>query len=829
MPPNERAQLVAELFKSAIEQTPEDRTTFLREHCASDPRLRAEVESLLQTHNRAQDFLERPAAEAFRCTGAFPPGAAIGHYEIVSLIGQGGMGEVYLAQDRHLGRRVALKLIRRGLDTDPVLRRFQHEQQLLAGLNHPNIAQLYEAGVTADGIPFFAMENVEGVRIDDDCRNRNLGIAQRLELFCKVCAAIDYAHQHLVVHRDIKPSNILVTAAGEPKLLDFGIAKLIDAMSHVAPAQTITLQNVLTPEYASPEHVRGEPITTVSDVYSLGVLLYELLTGAKPYKIETRTPLDIARIVAEQAPTPPSATRELKSETRKLLRGDLDNIVLMAMRKEPARRYPSVAQFAADIRRHLDRLPVRARRDTFAYRSSKFIRRHRVGVAAATVVIVSLVGGFVATIWQAQTAKRAQAKAERVSQFLAEALSYSDPSAAVAGTKNRRDATINQMLDDVAPRIERELADQPDVCASLQRTVGLAYASQMRRKEAEHYLEAALATQTRLYGATSPELTATLIGLATLSNAKGALAESEKGFQRVIAIYRVHPPVGENATTTFVQALVGLGDVQWSQGKYADADSAQSEALAVASKLQNSELVADAKTGLGLTRYSQGKLDEAAQLLRAAANDLRNLPATRWKLPITLTTLGQVLFWKNEFAEAIAVLRESQAIALEIWGEDNELYPRALWVSAYALCLTGRYAEAQQAVDKTQEIYSRILPDNKGYMANVYDARNFLLTRTGRAAEGEWYGRKAIELYPAIVGHGSPSITLARAHLAQSLTAQNKFEEAERVLLEAYKDAREAYGKEYYRTREAARELAKFYEMRGQPREAEKYRALGQL
>src|SRR5437867_934619 len=273
--PSEHAQLVAELFKSAAECAPQDRQSFLEERCRSNPKLRAEVESLLKTHDRAERFMERPAvhlaAEDFAQKGAFAAGQIIGHYEIVSLIGKGGMGEVYLAQDRQLHRGVALKLVRRGMDSDEIVRRFKHEQRLLAALNHPNIAQLYEADVTDDGIPFFAMEYVDGTRIDNYCREKDLVVQQRLELFCKVCAAIHYAHQHLVVHRDIKPSNILVTSEGEPKLLDFGIAKLLESESD-GFEQTITLPGVMTPEYASPEHVRGEPITTASDVYSLGVL-----------------------------------------------------------------------------------------------------------------------------------------------------------------------------------------------------------------------------------------------------------------------------------------------------------------------------------------------------------------------------------------------------------------------------------------------------------------------------------------------------------------------------------------------------------------------------
>ena len=415
--PNEWAERVAELVKSAVEREPESWPAFLDQECGSDAAMRAEIESLLKQQEHATRFIETPAlhlaAESLVRDGAFHAGQTIGDYEILSLIGTGGMGEVYLAHDRHLHRKAALKFVRRGMDSDDILRRFQHEERLLASLNHPNIAQLYGSGVTTDGIPFFAMEYVEGERLDQYCNERGLAMVERLNLFRKVCAAVTYAHQHLVIHRDIKPANIRVTAEGEPKLLDFGIAKLLDAEGGQSSGQTLTLQGVMTPEYASPEQVRGENITTASDVYSLGVVLYELLTGQRPYRITSSRPDEIARAITEQEPTRPStAITKFKDNQKsafinqKSLRGDLDNIVLMAMRKEPARRYSSVGQFSEDIRRHLEGLPVIARKDTVGYRTAKFVRRNKIGVAAAAVVFVTLVGGIIATAWQAKRATR---------------------------------------------------------------------------------------------------------------------------------------------------------------------------------------------------------------------------------------------------------------------------------------------------------------------------------------------------------------------------------------------------------------------------------------
>jgi tetratricopeptide (TPR) repeat protein len=419
--PDRRAERVAELVKSAVECGPGQWAAFLDRECGSAPALRAEIESLLLEDEAVSQFLEKPAfhlaAESLAREGAFRPSQIIGEYEIVSLIGSGGMGEVYLAHDRDLHRKVALKLVRRAMASEEMIHHFKREEHLLASLNHPNIAQLYGGGVTPDGIPFFAMEYVEGEGLDRYCDGRALATKDRLQLFRKVCSAVTYAHQHLVIHRDLKPANIRVTPEGEPKLLDFGIAKLLDAENAPEGGQTITLQGVMTPEYASPEQVAGESITTASDVYSLGVVLYKLLTGQSPYRTKTNRPDEIARAIVAQEPTRPSTvvSGDRKSEIRDLksLRGDLDNIILMALRKEPQRRYSSVAQFSEDIRRHLDGRPVVARKDTFKYRAAKFIGRNKIGVTAAALLTVTVIAGIVTTVVEAQRAEQQRARAEK--------------------------------------------------------------------------------------------------------------------------------------------------------------------------------------------------------------------------------------------------------------------------------------------------------------------------------------------------------------------------------------------------------------------------------
>ncbi len=418
---SEHRERVNALFDAAVELAAPERERFLEQECGEDGELRAEIESLLASDAQASEFIEdAPLAlprELFPDSGDLA-GQQLGAYRIIREIGRGGLGTVYLAEraDESYRKEVALKLVRRGLDTDDILQRFRHERQILAQLEHPNIARLIDGGTADDGRPYFVMEYVQGATLTKYCEGNEIATNQRLEIFRKVCQAVSYAHQNLVIHRDLKPSNILVTVEGAPKLLDFGIAKVL-APDEEAYTQTIPSLRVMTPEYASPEQIKGGRITTSSDVYSLGVILYELLTGQKPYRLTSRAPEEISRAITEEEPERPSTallrnSRFTISDSR-LLKGDLDNIVLMALRKEPERRYASVAALAEDIRRHKEGLTVTARPHTFSYRAGKFINRHRTGAAAAALILLAIVGGLIATFWQAGVARAAQARAEK--------------------------------------------------------------------------------------------------------------------------------------------------------------------------------------------------------------------------------------------------------------------------------------------------------------------------------------------------------------------------------------------------------------------------------
>jgi tetratricopeptide (TPR) repeat protein len=411
-------ETIENLFHEALALPPERVDAFLDERCAGDASLRRQVEQLLESHRRADRFIEEPLVRPQ--AGAPEPddrdrliGQIVGQYRILQRLGGGGMGVVYLAQraDQQYEKRVAIKLIKRGMDTDSVLRHFHTERQILATFDHPNIAHLLDGGATDDGRPYFVMEYVEGVPVDAYCDAQQLSITQRLQLFRQICSAVTYAHRHAVIHRDLKPSNILVDNDGVPKLLDFGIAKVLQPGEYRESILTMMGLRMMTPDYASPEQVRGEPLTTASDVYSLGVVLYKLLTGIQPYDLP-RTSHDISRAITETEPRRPSAAVTNAERWARGLRGDLDNIVLMALRKEPERRYQSVERLSDDIRRHLERLPVLARQDAFGYRAMKFVQRHKAATAAAVLVALSLVAGIVATSWQAQKAREQEAIAK---------------------------------------------------------------------------------------------------------------------------------------------------------------------------------------------------------------------------------------------------------------------------------------------------------------------------------------------------------------------------------------------------------------------------------
>jgi len=589
---SEQWQRVKQMLEEALAQPPEQRVALLARLGREDAALARELESLLAAHDHAGGFLASPALaspEAASLLDQLQPiptwtGRRVGAYRLVSEIGCGGMGTVYLGAraDDAYEKKVAIKVVRSTFGPSVIERRFWSERQILAQLEHPNIARLIDGGATEDGTPYFAMEYVEGLPIDRYCDANGLSVDARLALFLSVCAAVNYAHQHLVVHRDLKASNILVTAEGVPKLLDFGIAKLLRTDAAVPDDRTLTAMRVLTLESASPEQIRGEAVTTATDVYALGVLLHRLLTGLPPYAADTTTSShDLARAICEQEPTRPSEVAP-QAKLAGRLKGDLDTIVLKALQKEPARRYPTVEQFAEDIARHLDGRPVLARPDTWGYRAAKFVRRRRAGVAAAAIIALSLAGGILATAREARVARVERARAERrfddvrrlANSFLFE---FHDAIEDLPGSTKARELVVGratEYLDRLSadsaydPTLQRELAAAYDKVGDIQglpdRTNLGDTRGALRNHRSALALREALVAANRSDRGLQRELETTYVHLSDIVSAMGdevaAADYGRKGLAIAQALYAANPG-GTDERRALASAYHLAGDI----------------------------------------------------------------------------------------------------------------------------------------------------------------------------------------------------------------------------------------------------------------------------
>ena len=597
---------VMALFEAALEQPPDRRTAWLDDHC-DDPSLRTAAQRLLAAHERSGGILDAPLyppsegpAEATPDTDT---GRRIGPYRTVRPLGHGGMGSVYLAEraDGEFEQQVALKLLRTGVDADDRARRFRAERQILASLTHPNIARLLDGGVTEAEQPFFVMEHVDGRPLDQYCDAQRLSVRARIDLFLTVCEAVKYAHRSLVVHRDLKPTNILVTPDGTPKLLDFGIAKLLDpeALYPHAPPRTRTGLLPMTPAYASPEQVRSESITTASDVYQLGLILYELLTGQRPYRLRGRTPSEMERIICEEEPTRPStaiteagtppedetspeqigrARQARLGQLQKMLQGDLDTIVLKALRKEPERRYDSAEQLADDLERHLDGRPVTAHADTWTYRARKFVRRHAWGVGVTTVIALLLAGSVIGLTLQnqriAEERDRAQIetmKSEHVKAFLI-AL-FGNAWQNVGGADS---VAVRASLDAGVQRLQQRLSDQPEIRAEMMSAVAAVYQRLGDAAAARPLLKEALATHRSLEHPS--EVASLLLDLAAVAEQRGVPDEAEALYREALALRRTRR---DDSHIAVAQVKNKLGQLLESEGRDSAAVALYAEAAPV--------------------------------------------------------------------------------------------------------------------------------------------------------------------------------------------------------------------------------------------------------
>jgi serine/threonine-protein kinase len=663
-------------------------------------------------------------------------GQRVGAYRLVRLLGEGGMSSVYEAvrDDAQYEQRVALKLVRAGMATESVLERLRNERQILAKLDHPNIAALHDGGTTDDGLPYFVMEYVDGVPLLSHCSQDDLPLSRRLALFCTICEAVEHAHRHLVVHRDLKPSNILVTREGTPKLLDFGIARILDDRERSAEV-TAGVLRFFTPGYASPEQIRGERVTTASDVYSLGVVLYELLTGERP-----------GRSGPGDDPAPPSSHN---ATWQRRLRGDLDDITLKALRPEPEERYGSALDLARDVHRHLEAQPVAARSGTLGYRATKFVRRHRVGVAATLAVLATAVVAGALLVRQVAVTRDERDKAQAVSAMLVDLFEVADPA-----TAHGDSVTVVDLLDHGTERVE-SLADQPELQAMLLSTLGELYEKAGQLDRAGEAFERSAS----LYGTAAPlERAAALHGLGRIHAKRGQLAHAEALFREALAVRLERLP---EKTAEVASTLNALALSVHEQGRHAEAEPLYRRALAAdLASVGEADLHTQRVRGnLALLLLDTGDFAGAEQVFRdvlASIGGHRGASESRMDVAEYLEGIGMTLTAQGRAAEAIGVLEQAVELRVRLVGRDHFLTARSLDHLGAALVAVGRLDEAEAAIAESLAVRLARLDPGHPEIASSYRTRGKLLAARGQRAEARADLALSVELYSASLGPEHP-------------------------------------------------------------------------
>ncbi len=770
----QRFGLIGDLFSNAVDLPPDKRKAYLDLHCEGDPGLRVEVEKMLAADqavgNRLEKIIESQAINVIDSGEiATAPvrdpaiGQVLGHYRITEAIGAGGMGAVYKAEriDEEFSHSVAIKIVGNRVAAAHTLERLRAERQILASLAHENIARLHDGGTTEEGIPYIVMEYIDGLPIDQYCDQNKLSIDQRIELFCAVCAGVHHAHQSLVVHRDIKPSNILVASDGTPKLLDFGIAKLIDDDN--TSGLTAADQRMLTPEYASPEHIAGGMITTASDTYSLGVLLYKLLAGRLPYRFSGKSYAELLHLVQETDPIPPSRAWQFESSqedqptTRELaeargstpercartLRGDLDNIIQMALRKEPERRYRSANQLAEDLRRREMGLPVAARPDTWGYRTGKFIRRHTLGMVAGSLAAIGLVV-FSGLLWVGgQRTESALERAEDATAFLVELFEQALP-----GTLSPEDAAVLiKLLQNSEQRLREEYADQPELRADLMIALSKVYRS--------------------------------------LSDDEAARRLAKEGLELIEPISESSDERVVEAKLVLAQSLLDGDDDGGRQREHAV--SLIVDALAGARRAQATEYEARAQYLYGVAHVNRRDYDEAERALSEGIAMLAELDGPDLALLAELNdALGQV-YMVTDPSKAIGIYLAMEKLNNRRF--DSRYYP-AVWVNFHNLGLSQLYAgqldQAEKNIQKALDVMDQIYPANHRDYSAVYGSMSRVQLRKRCYESAVLYARKARDVAHARMADSMHNYAYAVVDLGNAQRLAGQLALADASYSEAY-------------------------------------------
>jgi serine/threonine protein kinase/tetratricopeptide (TPR) repeat protein len=814
--PTDRAlrHRIESIFEDAIELSRTERESLLASRCGSDHRLRADVDALIAAHERAAGILEaNGAAAAVSALCDRNHDRRIGAYRVIRELGRGGMGVVYLTErdDGHYQQRVAVKVLHANPDAEELHQRFLAERQILATLKHPGIAQLLDGGVADGQLPFLVMEYVDGAPITLHCDQRKLGIEARLRLFLDVCSAVHYAHRNLVIHRDLKPGNILVSREGGVKLLDFGVAKLLDPAGGVDQPLTRTGLRAMTPEYASPEQVRGEALTTTSDVYALGVVLYELLTGRRPYYLTSASPRELMQVVGSQPPDRPSAvaTQPLPrgvgatsgattaadvarargvspDRLRHVLSGDLDAIVMMALRKDPADRYGSADLLRQDIQRYLDGLPVLAHRGSRLYRARKFLGRHRVESTALAAVVGALAVGAGVAVRQASVAAREGDRADRARVEAEQSFRQSESVTsflvglydANAATPGGRAVTAQDLLRRGAMRLEA-LRGRPLEQARMLEAMGRVHASMASYPDARANLERSLALRVAQLGPDHPEVARTLYYLSDVQRRMGHYMRADSLARRALAI-RIASFGARHPATAELLAQRATLSVYLSDLNGAEALSRRALEIRRQSLDPNDPLIATSLDQHASHLRRLGKNAEAEAELREAitihetAGGLESPDGAILRLRLA----DLLVETRGDTGQAESLMRSALTVTRSVLGEQH---PRTAWAMsqlAGLLSQRGKHAEAERLALGAIEIERQAFGTQHVNVADFEAVLVRVYIRAGRWAEAERVQRRALETWERTFGTNHTVYASALGAWADALVGLKRYDEA---------------------------------------------------
>ena len=808
-------------FAAALEIPETDQDAFLAREYPCDVELRAEVQSMLRTWWAAGGFLEPgPCQRAPRLAAAEVPARlpnAIGHYRLIRLIGEGGMGAVYEAEQEQPRRTVALKVIKVGFASPETLRRFEQEAQALGRLQHQGIARIYEAGTADNGFgtqPYFAMEFIQGESLLRYAEAHRATVSERLELLAKICESVHHAHQRGIIHRDLKPGNILVDESGQPKILDFGVARITDADIY-ATRRTDAGHLVGTLAYMSPEQVLGDPLEldTRSDVYALGVILFQLLAGRLPYNLSPQ-PHEAVRTIRDQDPTPLSAIN-------RAYRGDIETIAGKALAKDKARRYSSAADLAADIRRYLNDEPIIARRPTASYQVAKFVRRRRALVAGAAAVFLVLIAGIIASTWEATLARHAEsaaltqaAMAKAINDFLENDLLTQASAIAQAGpgTRPDPDLKVRTVLDRAAAHITGKFEKQPLVEASIRQTIGDAYGDLGLYGDAQRQIERTLRLRQIILGGEHRDTLHTMNALAELYQAQGNYTDAEALYTKVLEGRR--RVLGEEHPDT-LDTIHGLAVLYRNQGRYKQAEPLLAQALELQRRVLGEQHPSTliSMNSLAVLYRKQGKYAQAEPLYSKALEIQRRVLGNEHPdTLISMNNLAVLYKLQRKYAQAEPLYTTVLEVRRRVLGEEH---PSAL-ISMHNLALLyvdqGKYSQADQLFAKVLEVRRRVL----GKMhPNTLDSMNDLavLYRTqGKYGQALPLFNEVLDMRRHVLGEEHPDTLETICNLARLYVKQGKYAQAEPLFVKVLDIRRRVLGERHPDTTNVSVELAQLYQ-----------------